>query len=122
MEGMLAVRLCAAGERDWSTLSARRRRPRGVGSRRRCQASDNGVALSESLEEDLEAVKDYSERGAALGLGPWVRRLERLRKGEAAGSQWLMADGEGCSRRFRDRPPWIREGSSSRGAGDERGI
>jgi hypothetical protein len=73
-------------------------------------------------EGDLEAVKDYSERGTTLGLGSMGAEVGEVEEGRGTGSQRLMVDREGRSRRFRDWPPWIREGSSSRGAGDERGI
>jgi len=106
-------------ERDWSTSNARRRRPRGVrvgaplpGLRR-----PRGVGVG-AWSGVLEAVKNCGEGGTSLGLGLGVRRLERSRKGEAAGSPRLMADGEGRSRRFGGRPPWIREGSrGARGIG-----
>ena len=47
---------------------------------------------SGSLKGDLEAVKNCGERGTTLGLGPWMRRLERSRNREAAGSRRLMTD------------------------------
>lgn len=60
----------------------------------------------------LVAVKKCGEAGTGLGLGVEVRRLERSRKGEAAGSRRLMAAGDGRSRRFGSGRPWMREGSA----------